>query len=138
VAVDTEAGLRVPVLRDADRLTVRQVAARGRELVARARAGRLTAEDLRGATFTVTNLGRFGIDGFTPLLNLPQSAILGVGRIGREPAVVEDRVLPRDRVTLSLTFDHRVMDGATAARFLDALRRRLEQPAPWLLGKEEG
>jgi pyruvate dehydrogenase E2 component (dihydrolipoamide acetyltransferase) len=137
VAVDTEAGLLAPVLRDVDRLTVRQVAARTRELIARARAGRLSAEEMRGATFTITNLGQFGVEGFTPILNLPQSATLGVGRIGREPTVVDDRVVPRDRVTLSLTFDHRVMDGAPAARYLDALRRCLEQPVPWLLGKHE-
>jgi pyruvate dehydrogenase E2 component (dihydrolipoamide acetyltransferase) len=133
LAVDTEAGLLAPVVRGADRLTLRQVAARTRELSAHARAGKLTAADLRDATFTVTNLGMFGIDAFTPILHLPQSAVLGVGRIVREPAVVEDRVAPRDAVTLSLTFDHRVVDGAPAARFLDALRRCLEQPAPWLL-----
>jgi pyruvate dehydrogenase E2 component (dihydrolipoamide acetyltransferase) len=116
-----------------DRLTLRQVAARTRELTAQARAGRLSAADLRGATFTVTNLGMYGIDAFTPILHLPQTAILGVGRIVREPAVVEDRIVPRDMVTLSLTFDHRAVDGAPAARFLDALRRCVEQPAPWLL-----
>jgi pyruvate dehydrogenase E2 component (dihydrolipoamide acetyltransferase) len=133
LAVDTEAGLFVPVVREADRLTLREVAARTRELSARARAGGLTAADLRDATFTLTNLGMFGIDAFTPILQLPQSAVLGVGRIVREPAVVEDRIVPRDAVTLSLTFDHRVVDGAPAARFLDTLRRCLEQPAPWLL-----
>jgi pyruvate dehydrogenase E2 component (dihydrolipoamide acetyltransferase) len=128
LAVDTEAGLLVPVVRDADRLTVRQIAARTRELAARARAGQLSGEQLRGGTFTVTNLGHFGIDAFTPLLHLPQSAILGIGRIVREPAVVEEQIVPRDRVTLSLTFDHRVTDGAPAARFLDTLRRLIEQP----------
>jgi pyruvate dehydrogenase E2 component (dihydrolipoamide acetyltransferase) len=133
VAVDTEAGLLVPVIRGADRLSLREVAARARELLAQARAGRLTAADMRDATFTVTNLGMFGIDAFTPILHLPQSAILGVGRIAPEPAVVADRVVPRETVTLSLTFDHRVVDGAPAARFLDTLRRCLEHPAPWLL-----
>jgi pyruvate dehydrogenase E2 component (dihydrolipoamide acetyltransferase) len=133
VAVDTEAGLLVPVIRDADTLTLRQVAARSRDLVARARAGRLTAEEMRGATFTVTNLGGLDIDAFTPILHLPQCAVLGVGRIAREPAVVGDQIVPRDQVTLSLTFDHRVVDGAPAARFLDTLRGCLEQPAPWLM-----
>src|SRR5262249_49180141 len=109
------------------------VAARARELRAQARAGRLTAADMRDATFTVTNLGMFGIDAFTPILLLPQSAVLGVGRIAPEPAVVADRVVPRETVALSLTFDHRVVDGAPAARFLDTLRRCLEPPAPWLL-----
>ncbi|HJT77273.1 MAG TPA: 2-oxo acid dehydrogenase subunit E2, partial [Gemmataceae bacterium] len=133
LAVDTDAGLLVPVLRDVDRLTLRQVAAGSRDLIAQARAGRLTAEQMRGATFTVTNLGMYGIDAFTPILHLPQAAVLGVGRIVREPAVVGDRVEPREALTLSLTFDHRVVDGAPAARFLDALRRCVEQPAPYLL-----
>jgi pyruvate dehydrogenase E2 component (dihydrolipoamide acetyltransferase) len=133
VAVDTEAGLFVPVIRDADTLTLRQVAARSRDLIARARAGRLTAAEMRGATFTVTNLGGLGVDAFTPILHLPQCAVLGVGRIAREPAVVGDQIVPRDRITLSLTFDHRVVDGAPAARFLETLRGCLEQPAPWLM-----
>jgi pyruvate dehydrogenase E2 component (dihydrolipoamide acetyltransferase) len=134
LAVDTEAGLLAPVVREVDRLTLRQVAARSRELIAQARAGRLSAEQMRDATFTVTNLGGLGVDAFTPIINLPQCAVLGVGRIVREPAVVEGRVVPRDVLTLSLTFDHRVVDGAPAARFLDTLRRCLEQPAPWLIG----
>ncbi len=128
VAVDTEAGLLAPVVRGVDRLTVREIAARSRDLIDRARAGRLSAEEMRGATFTVSNLGGLGIDAFTPILHLPQSAVLGLGRIVREPVVVGDRVVPGDVTTLSLTFDHRVVDGAPAARFLDALRRRLEAP----------
>jgi pyruvate dehydrogenase E2 component (dihydrolipoamide acetyltransferase) len=129
VAVDTEVGLLLPVLRDVDRLTVTQIAAQVRELIGLARAGRLTAEQMRGATFTVTNLGMFGVDAFTPIVHLPQSAILGVGCIVREPAVVGDAVVPRDRLTLSLTFDHRAVDGAPAARFLDTLRRGIEAAA---------
>jgi pyruvate dehydrogenase E2 component (dihydrolipoamide acetyltransferase) len=127
LAVDTEAGLLVPVLHDVERLTVFQIAAGARELIALARAGRLTAGQMRGATFTITNLGMFGVDAFTPIIHLPQSAILGVGRIVREPAVVGDTIVPRDRLTLSLTFDHRVVDGAPAARFLDTLRRSIEE-----------
>jgi len=127
VAVDTETGLLAPVVRDADRLTVEEIAVQTREMLALARAGRLPAERMRGATFTVSNLGMFGVDAFTPILALPQCAVLGVGRIVREPAVVGDRVEPRDRLTLSLTFDHRVVDGAPAARFLDAVRRHIEQ-----------
>jgi pyruvate dehydrogenase E2 component (dihydrolipoamide acetyltransferase) len=133
VAVHTDAGLLAPVVRDADRLTLRQVAARSRDLIARARAGRLSADEMRGATFTITNLGGLGVDAFTPIVHLPQCAVLGVGRIVREPAVVGGQVVPRDQVTLSLTFDHRVVDGAPAARFLDTLRACLEQPAPWLM-----
>lgn len=133
IAVDTEAGLLAPVVRGVDRLTVRQVAARSREMIARARAGKLSAAEQRDATFTVSNLGGFGIDAFTPILHLPQCAVLGFGRIVREPVVRDDRVVPGHGTTLSLTFDHRCVDGAPAARFLDALRRYLEQPAAWLL-----
>jgi pyruvate dehydrogenase E2 component (dihydrolipoamide acetyltransferase) len=75
----------------------------------------------------------YGIDSFTPIINLPQSAILGIGRISGEPAVVGNAVVPRDQVTLSLTFDHRVVDGAPAARFLNDLRLAFEQPGPWLV-----
>lgn len=128
VAVDTEAGLLAPVVRNVDRLTVRQIAARSRDLIGRARAGRLRAEEMSGATFTVSNLGGLGVDAFTPVIHLPQCAVLGLGRIVREPVVVDDRVVPGDVTTLSLSFDHRVIDGAPAARFLDALRRRLERP----------
>jgi pyruvate dehydrogenase E2 component (dihydrolipoamide acetyltransferase) len=133
VAVDTEAGLFVPVLRDADRLTLREVAARIRGLIELARTSKLTGDQLRDATFTVTNLGMHGIDAFTPIVHLPQSAVLGVGRIVREPVVRDERVVPGDTMTLSLTFDHRVVDGAPAARFLDTLRRYLEQPAAQLI-----
>jgi pyruvate dehydrogenase E2 component (dihydrolipoamide acetyltransferase) len=133
LAVDTESGLRVPVVRDVDALGLRQLAARTRELTERARAGKLTAAEMQGGTFTVSNLGPFGIDAFTPIINQPECAILGVGRIVRQPAVVEDRVVPRDVLTLSLTFDHRIVDGAPAARFLDTLRKSLENPVPWLL-----
>jgi pyruvate dehydrogenase E2 component (dihydrolipoamide acetyltransferase) len=132
VAVETEAGLLAPVVRDADRLRLGEIAARSRELIARARAGRLAAEEMRDGTFTVTNLGMFGIDAFTPILHLPQCAILGMGRVVREPAVVGDTIVPRAMMTLSLTFDHRVVDGAPAARFLDTLRRSIEHPGPLL------
>jgi pyruvate dehydrogenase E2 component (dihydrolipoamide acetyltransferase) len=133
LAVDTEAGLLAPVLRSVDQLTPRQVAARAHELIESARAGRLTAEHMRDATFTVTNLGAFGIDAFTPIIHLPQCAVLGVGRIVRVPAVYGEQIVPRDRLTLSLTFDHRVVDGAPAARFLQTLCGCLENPAPRLI-----
>jgi pyruvate dehydrogenase E2 component (dihydrolipoamide acetyltransferase) len=132
VAVDTNAGLVAPVMRDADGMNVTQIATRLRELTHLARNGRLGAEQMRDATFTITNLGMFGIDAFTPIIHLPQCAILGVGRIVREPAVVDDAIVPRDMITLSLTFDHRAVDGAPAARFLDALRRSIELPGPLL------
>jgi pyruvate dehydrogenase E2 component (dihydrolipoamide acetyltransferase) len=133
VAVDTEAGLLAPVVRDADRLTLHELAAELRRLADRARKGQLSADEMQGGVFTITNLGMFKIDAFTPIINLPQCAILGVGRIAREPAVVNDQVVPRDQITLSLTFDHRVVDGAPAARFLNDLRLALENPAAALV-----
>lgn len=134
IAVDVEeGGLVVPVLRDVSALGLRQIAARSRMLVDKARSRRLSAAEQEGGTFTVTNLGAFGIDAFTPILNPPQVAILGVGRIRRRPAVLEERVVPRDELTLSLTFDHRAIDGAPAARFLDTLRRIVENPTPSLV-----
>jgi pyruvate dehydrogenase E2 component (dihydrolipoamide acetyltransferase) len=133
IAVDTDAGLVVPVVRDVPRLGLRQLAVRSRELIEKARERRLTAGDMHGGTFTVSNLGPFGVEAFTPIINHPECAILGLGRIRRMPAVVDDRVVARDQVTLSLTFDHRIVDGAPAARFLDSLRRLLENPSPWLM-----
>jgi pyruvate dehydrogenase E2 component (dihydrolipoamide acetyltransferase) len=133
MAVDTDAGLIVPVIRDVPSLSLIDVAAVSSELVARARAGQLKAPELQGGVFTVTNLGSFGIDAFTPILNSPESAILGLGRIRREPAIVENQVVPRDQMTLSLTFDHRVVDGAPASRFLQAISQALESPSAWLL-----
>jgi pyruvate dehydrogenase E2 component (dihydrolipoamide acetyltransferase) len=132
IAVDTDAGLLVPVVRGVDELTIAQIAAQSHELIARARAGRLTAAQMRDATFTVSNLGHLGVEAFTPIIHLPQCAVLGVGRISREPAVIDNQIVPRDRLTLSLTFDHRIVDGAPAARFLDMLRTCIEHPAPWL------
>lgn len=133
IAVDTNLGLMVPVLRSVGRLTLRQVAVRSRDLIERARNRKVAAAELQGGTFTVTNLGMYGIDAFTPILNPPQAAILGVGRITREPAVVDEQIVARDRLTLSLTFDHRIIDGAPAARFLDTLSKLITNPAPALI-----
>ena len=132
MAVDTDDGLLVPVIRDAHAKSLQQIAADARSLAAKARQGRLTPDDVRGGTFTLTNLGAYGIDAFTPIINLPQSAILGVGRIAEKPAVHDGRVVPRARMALSLTFDHRVLDGGPAARFLDRVRTFVEQPRLWL------
>jgi pyruvate dehydrogenase E2 component (dihydrolipoamide acetyltransferase) len=133
IAVDTDAGLLVPVLRDVPALGVRAVASQASELAERARRGALAARDLRGGAFTVTNLGAFGIDAFTPIINAPECAILGMGRIQRRPVAVAEQVVVRDQMTLSLTFDHRIVDGAPAARFLQALVRLLDNPGPWLV-----
>jgi pyruvate dehydrogenase E2 component (dihydrolipoamide acetyltransferase) len=132
IAVDTEDGLLVPVLRQAQTKGVRQIAEEARSLIERARLRQLAPDLLQGGSFTLTNLGMYGIDAFTPLLNLPQCAVLGVGRIAARPAVHEGQVVPRPRMALSLTFDHRAVDGGPAARFLDAVRQYVEQPALWL------
>ena len=133
IAVDTPHTLLVPVLRSVTRLTLRQVAVRSRDLIERARTRKIAVAELQGGTFTLTNLGMFGIDAFTPLLNPPQAAILGVGRITREAAVIDEQIVPRDRLTLSLTFDHRIIDGGPAARFLQTLSKLISNPAAALI-----
>jgi pyruvate dehydrogenase E2 component (dihydrolipoamide acetyltransferase) len=134
MAVDSEAGLLVPVLRNVAGQSLLQLAAQSRELVEKARQGKLSLEEMSGGAFTITNLGNFGIDAFTPIINLPETAILGVGAIRREAVVLEDdRIVPRDQLTLSLTFDHRVVDGAPAARFLQTIVAAIENPSAWLL-----
>jgi pyruvate dehydrogenase E2 component (dihydrolipoamide acetyltransferase) len=121
IAVDAEKGLLVPVLRDAHSKSLREIAEASAELIRAARDGSAAPPNLRGSTFTLTNLGAFGIDAFTPLPNLPEGAILGVGRIKPSPAVVGGELCVRQMVWLSLTFDHRLLDGALAARFLQRL-----------------
>ncbi len=128
IAVDTETGLLAPVIRDVGTLTLREVALRSRNLIERARSRRLSGDELRGATFTITTLGSFGIDAFTPIINYPECAILGVGRILRQPVAVDETIALRDIITLSLTFDHRALDGAPAARFLQTLTSFVESP----------
>jgi pyruvate dehydrogenase E2 component (dihydrolipoamide acetyltransferase) len=134
IAVDTDAGLLVPVVRDVPALSLRQVAACTHDLMERARQRKLHVSEMQGGTFTVSNLGGLGIDAFTPIIHLPQCAILGIGRVQRQPVVFEDRITVRERVTLSLTFDHRVVDGAPAARFLQSLAALIENPGPALMG----
>ena len=128
MAVDGERGLLVPVIHNADKMGIKEFAQAFRELVARARQGKALPDDLSGGTFTITNLGMFGVDMFTPIINLPECAILGVGRIRPEPVVVDGEVVVRQRMWVSLTFDHRLVDGAPAARFLQAIMRYVESP----------
>ena len=112
---------------------LRVLAAEGDELLSRARDGKARPDELVGGTFTLTNLGVYRIDAFTPIINPPQCAILGVGRITRQLVVDDDdSTAIRSLMTLSLTFDHRVIDGAPAARFLDRVRQLVEQPYLWL------
>lgn len=134
VAVDTPRGLLACVLRDAATKPLRILAEESATLIAQARAGTLSPDALRGGTFTVSNLGAFDVDAFTPIINLPECAILGVGRIAARAVVIDEaagRIAARKMVALSLTFDHRVVDGAPAARFLQRVRQMVEQPALW-------
>ena len=130
VAVDTERGLLVPVLRDADRKNIIQIAVELAQLADRARHGKLGPADLQGGTFTVTNLGGIGGSFFTPIINGPEVAILGVNRAAREPVFApdSDAVRPRLMLPLSLSYDHRLIDGADGARFLRWVIEALEQP----------
>jgi pyruvate dehydrogenase E2 component (dihydrolipoamide acetyltransferase) len=128
LAVDSERGLLVPVVRNASALTIREFARTFRDLVERARVGKANPDELSGGTFTITNLGMFGVDMFTPIINLPECAILGVGRIRSVPAVVNGQVAIRQHMWLSLTADHRLVDGGPAARFLQGIARYIEDP----------
>lgn len=128
VAIDIESGLVVPVVRSVDTLGVVALATKVRELADRARNGKLGLDDFSDGTFTVTNLGGLGVDWFTPVLNPPQCAILGVGRVRQTAAVADRSIQFRDVATLVLTFDHRAIDGAPCARFLADLRARIEDP----------
>jgi len=121
MAVALEEGLIVPVIAHADRKSLREIAAATKDLGERARTGGLKLEDVTGGSFSITNLGNFGIDAFTPILNTCESGILGVGRIVEKPAVYRGEITRRSLLTLSLTFDHRVIDGAPAASFLQTV-----------------
>jgi pyruvate dehydrogenase E2 component (dihydrolipoamide acetyltransferase) len=127
VALDPE-GLVVPILRHVDRRSLRELSADLLGLVDRARSRRLTPAEMQDGTFTITNLGGYRVDGFTPIVNPPEAAILGVGRIADKAVVVDGQVVVRTMCTLSLSFDHRVVDGAPAAAFLARLAELLERP----------
>jgi pyruvate dehydrogenase E2 component (dihydrolipoamide acetyltransferase) len=134
MAVDTERGLLVPVIRNADQKSLRQFGQEFRALAERARQGKVLPDDLSGGTFTITSLGSFDIDAFTPVINLPEAAILGVGRIAPKAVVREGQIVARQMWTLSLVFDHRLVDGAPAARFLQAIKAMIEEPYLLLAG----
>lgn len=129
VAVDTPAGLMVPVVKDADKLRLRDLAREIERLAAAAREGKLIAHELRGSTFTVTSPGPFGGLMATPIVFHPQSAILGVHRATDRPVVRDGQIVIRKMMNLSITFDHRILDGMTAAKFVLNVVRLLEHPA---------
>jgi pyruvate dehydrogenase E2 component (dihydrolipoamide acetyltransferase) len=133
IAAATDDGLLVPVIRDADRLTILEIAAEITRLTEGARARTLGMHDLRGSTFTVSNFGSVGGFFATPIINPGEAAILGLGRIVDRPWVVDGRVEPRPILPLSFTADHRLIDGELAMRFLNTLIGRLEQPGRLLL-----
>ena len=129
IAVETPDGLMVPVIRDVDRMSILQLAAKIQELGAKARARTISIDELKGSSFTITNYGHFGGTFATPIINWPDVAILGCGRIAERPWVHKGEIVVRKILHLSLTFDHRATDGADAALFLGKVVRYLEDPA---------
>jgi len=132
-AVAITGGLVVPVVRDANAKTLGQIAVEAKGLIDRARNNKLTPSEYEGGTFSISNLGMYGIDQFTPIINAPEACILGVGAITPTPVVVDGQVVVRDRMRVTLACDHRVVNGAQGAEFLQTLRKLLEQPLLALL-----
>ena len=128
VAVALKDGLIVPVLRDADKKGLLQIAKETRILAVKAREGNLSVDEVTGGTFTITNVSMFQVDGFTPILKPPETGILGIGRIKEKPAVYQGEIAIRSMMFLSLTFDHRIVDGAPANAFLETAARYLQHP----------
>src|SRR5205823_4989284 len=122
-------GLVVPVIHEAERLSLAEIAARRADVVGRAREGKLTQPDLEGGTFTISNLGMFGVEQFIAVLNPPQAAILAVGATTEQPVVRDGAVTARPLMTMTLTVDHRAVDGAAAADFLRTVKSFVEEPA---------
>lgn len=133
LAVDTPRGLMVPVVKDADHKNFECIQQDLDSIIKRALEGTASWDDVTGGTFTITNLGAFEIDAFTPLINPPESAILGIGRIHEKPVVVDGQIVVREMMSLSISFDHRLVDGAPAARFLQRVKQFIEQPFLWSL-----
>jgi pyruvate dehydrogenase E2 component (dihydrolipoamide acetyltransferase) len=128
MAVAVEEGLITPVIRHADQKTLREIAGETRDLAARARDRRLKPEEYTGGTFSVSNLGMLDIEEFTAVINPPEAGILAVGRLAEKPVAYEGGVAVRRRMRLTMSCDHRVIDGATGAEFLKTLKRMLENP----------
>ena len=134
IAVDTERGLLVPVIKDVDRKDILELACELGDISQRARTNKIGLDELQGGTFTVTNLGSLGVGEFTPIVNHPEVAILGLGRAREEAAVHNGRIVPRLIMPLALSYDHRVIDGADGARFMRKIVDALEKPELMLLG----
>ncbi len=128
IAVDTGIGLVVPVVREANKKSLTEIALLTKKLIEKARSGNLALNEATGGSFTITNLGMFGIDQGTPIINPPEIAILGMGRIAEKPVVIDGRIEIRPMMNITLSFDHRVIDGALAARFLQNMKQKIEKP----------
>jgi pyruvate dehydrogenase E2 component (dihydrolipoamide acetyltransferase) len=128
MAVAVEDGLITPVLFDADRLSLWEISEKARDLAKRARERHLMPEEYTGATFTVSNLGMFGIDQFTAIINPPEAGILAIGGVEEKPVVVNGTLEVRQRMRVTMSCDHRAVDGATGAKFLQTVRRYIENP----------
>ena len=126
LAVALQDGLIVPVIKEANRKTIYEIAEERTLLVNKVKTGKFTNDDISGGTFTITNLGNYGIELFTPIINLPEVVILGLGRIVKKPVVVDNEILIRSMIGLSLTIDHRVVDGAPGAEFLESLAKTFQ------------
>jgi 2-oxoglutarate dehydrogenase E2 component (dihydrolipoamide succinyltransferase) len=133
VAVSTDRGLVVPVLRDADQMSMAEIEAKIGEFANKARSGKLTMEEMQGGTFTITNGGVFGSLLSTPILNSPQSGILGMHKIDQRPVVVNGQIVIRPMMYVALSYDHRIIDGKDSVTFLVAIKELLEDPARLLL-----
>jgi pyruvate dehydrogenase E2 component (dihydrolipoamide acetyltransferase) len=128
VAINTDQGLVAPIIRNANKKSLKEIGSEIEQLSQKAKENRLTIEELTGGTFTVTNLGAYDIESFAPVINPPQCAILGLGRIAYKPYVVGGRVSSKPATLLTLVFDHRIVDGVPAAKFLQEIKSNLEEP----------
>ena len=128
MAVAIEDGLITPVLFDADRMSLWDISQKARDLAGRARERKLLPEEYTGATFTVSNLGMFGIDQFTAIINPPEAGILAIGGVEEKPVVIDGTLGVRQRMRVTMSCDHRAVDGATGAKFLQTVRRYIENP----------
>jgi len=131
IAVNLDQGLVVPVVRDADEMTMAVLSERSKELIERARAGGLAPDEMSGSTFTISNMGMLDVENFTAIINPGESAILAVSSTVRKPVVRGDDIVARPMLKMTLSSDHRLIDGATAARFINSIKAKLEEDGLW-------
>ena len=134
IAVDTEEGLVVPVIRNVDRLTIKDIAIAINQISEKARKRSLTMDDMKDGTFTLTNFGSIGGQFAVPVINYPQAGILGIGRLVEKPVIKEGKVVPGTLLPLSLSVDHRIVDGGEVARFLNRVMEYLSDPVSIIIG----